>query len=179
MVAQAKDYRNRLEQLVGQVQSMVEQARQSKDVIRLNCLLDRLAQIKASVNIADTSLQNLQEAGARNDEGASLHEYTRITIVHQKAQVLMGEAQACAGEDLSYVGATRVDVDVSDVPPGNFTTPPLVPTIQPPPAPVPSVAGPGVSPIPLPPTPGGGDTPVPTPPMPVIPPGPTVVTPMM
>jgi hypothetical protein len=154
MVAQAQDYRNRLEQLVAQVQSMVEGARRSKDVIRLNCLLDRLAQMKASVNIADTSLQNLREAGARNDEGASLHEYTRITIVHQKAQVLMGEAQACAGEDLSYVGATRVDVDVANVPPGDYTTPPLAPVIVPSPPPVPTVADPGTSTAPTAPTPG-------------------------
>jgi hypothetical protein len=175
MVAQAKDYRNRLEQLVTQVQAMVEQARQSKDVIRLNCLLDRLAQMKASVNIADTSLQNLQEAGARNDEGATLHEYTRITIVHQKAQVLMGEAQSCAGEDLSYVGATRVDVAMEGVPTGNYTGAPLVPTIYPPGSPIPNVAGPDITPTPLPPSPGGTDTPIPTAPTPIIP-GPAPVS---
>jgi len=179
MMNQAKDYRARLDQMVTQVQSMVEQARQSKDVIRLNCLLDRLAQLKASVNIADTGLQNLQEASTRNDEGASLHEYTRITIVHQKAQVLMGEAQGCAGEDLSYVGATRVDVDVAGVPPGNFTTPPLVPVIAPPPSPVPNVSGPDVPPIPLPPAPGGTTTPIPLPPTPIIPGPPPEMSPMM
>jgi len=173
MMSQAKDYRTRLDQMVTQVQSMVEQARQSKDVIRLNCLLDRLAQLKATVNIADTSLQNLQEATARNDEGASLHEYTRVTIVHQKAQVLMSEAQSCAGEDLSYVGATRVDVDVAGVPPGDYTTPPLAPVIAPTPPPVPSVADPGFSPTPLPPIPGQPPPGVPTgPDFPVVPPPP-------
>ena len=64
----------------------------------------------------------------RRDEGASVHEYTRITIIHQKGQVLASEGQACVGEDLSYVGATRVDVDVSGVPAGDFTRPPL-PTV--------------------------------------------------
>ena len=34
-----------------------------------------------------------------------------MTIVNQNVQVLGGEAEACVGEDLSYVGATRVDVD--------------------------------------------------------------------
>jgi len=176
MVAQAKEYRTRLDAMVAQIQSLVETARRSKDVIRLNCLLDRLAQIKATVNIADTGVQNLQEAANRNDEGASLHEFTRITIVHQKAQVLMGEAQACAGEDLSYVGATRVDVDVAGVPPGDYTTVPLTPVIGPTPPPVPTVADPGSSPTPLPPTmgePPPGVAPTPLPPVVPPPPGPS------
>ena len=34
------------------------------------------------------------------------------------------EAEQCVGEDVSFVGATRVDVEVTGVPAGNFTDPP-------------------------------------------------------
>jgi hypothetical protein len=129
MVNQAREYRQRIEDINHQLQNLIEQARQTKDVIRLNCLLDKAAQIKADRSIIDGAIQSLSEAVQRQDEGASVHEYTRITIIHQKAQVLAGEAQACVGEDLSYVGATRVDVDVSGVPPGDFTSPTLPPPI--------------------------------------------------
>jgi len=128
MVRQAQEYRAGMEQMMQQLASSAAQARAGKDVIRLNCLLDKEAQLKASLTTADNALSALRDNVARHDEGASVHEYTRLTIIHQKAQILGAEAQACVGEDLAYVGATRVDVDVSGVPPGDFTGP-TAPTV--------------------------------------------------
>lgn len=112
MLNQGRDYRSKMNDVVARLQSHVEGARKQKDLIRLNCLMDKLVQVKANLNIADQALQAVQEAIARRDEGASMHEYTRLTIVHQKVQMLGSEAEACIGEDLSFVGATRVDVDI-------------------------------------------------------------------
>jgi hypothetical protein len=123
MVKQAQEYRARLDDTVQRLQAAVDDARRQKDVIRLNCILDKLAQLKATVPVADSGLQSLREAVARKDDGASVHEYTRLTIMNQKALVLASDAQGCVGEDLGYVGATKVDVDVSGVPPGDFTDP--------------------------------------------------------
>jgi len=128
MVRQAQEYRAGMEQMMQQLGSSAAAARQSKDVIRLNCLLDKQAQLKANLTTADNALSALRDNVARHDEGGSVHEYTRLTIIHQKAQVLASEGQACVGEDLAYVGATRVDVDVSGLPPGDFTGP-AAPTI--------------------------------------------------
>jgi hypothetical protein len=115
MMTQAREYRGRMEVIHKDMQTLVAQARKAKDVIRLNCLMDKLAQLKANLAVADNGLQSLQDAITRRDEGASVHEYTRVTIVHQKAQVLGAEGQACVGEDLSYVGATRVEVEHPDI----------------------------------------------------------------
>jgi len=133
MVRQAQEYRAGMDSLLKQLATAAEQARNSKDVIRLNCLLDKQAQLKANLAVADNALSALRDNVARRDEGGSVHEYTRITIIHQKAQVLAAEGQACVGEDLAYVGATRVDVDVSGVPSGDFTqpSPPLRPALAP------------------------------------------------
>ena len=80
---------------------MVEQARKQKDIIRLNCVMDKLAQVKVSMNIGDEAMQELQQSAGRNDDGASLHEYTRMTIVDQKVQVLQNEARpASRGAEL-------------------------------------------------------------------------------
>ena len=135
MVAQAREYRGRLDQIQKTVQALADQARKQRDVIRLNCLVDKLAQLKANTGIADDAVRALDEAAAKRDEGAAMHEYTRVTIVHQKAQVLGSEAQACIGEDLTYVGATRVDVEVEGVPPDDFTQPgPNRPVVDRPPS---------------------------------------------
>jgi hypothetical protein len=123
MVTNANDYRKRMNEVLVRIQGLVEQARKQKDIIKINCLTDKLVQAKANLNIADRSFTTMQEAIARADEGAYFHEYTRITIVNQNVQVLSSEAEACVGEDLSYVGATRVDVDITGVPPGDPTQP--------------------------------------------------------
>jgi hypothetical protein len=112
MISQARDYRAKAAEGQTRILTLEEQAKKDKDIIRINCLHDKLVQAKVNINIADTAIVSLEDAVRRHDEGASLYEFTRVTIVHQKAQVLENEAQQCVGEDLSFVGATRVDVDV-------------------------------------------------------------------
>ena len=126
MVNQSRGYVERTRQAETRIKDLVETARKQKDVIRLNCLSDKLVQVKANLNIAEKAHQALQEAGLRRDEGASLHEFTRVTIVNQKVQVLADEAAGCAGEDLRYIGETRVDVEVVGVPDGDFEGVPRV-----------------------------------------------------
>jgi hypothetical protein len=124
MVTQANDYRDRMEKMLKQVQGLVEQAKKDKDVIRLNCVADKLAQLKANIAVVDRALQDLRDAIGRRDDGETGHQYSKIAIVHSKVQVLGAEAQACVGQDLAFIGATQVDVDDSGVPPGDFTNPP-------------------------------------------------------
>ncbi len=134
MLKQGREYRANMDKVVAELQAMVEQARKQKDIIRLNCVMDKLAQVKVSMNIGDEAMQKLQESVGRNDDGASLHEYTRMTIVNQKVQVLQNEGQTCVGAELNYIGATRVEVEAPDLPEG-VTDPSLdPPPIERPPA---------------------------------------------
>ncbi len=123
MVGQSRDYRQKIQQTLTEINALLETAKKGKDIIKVNCLLGKQAEGKVNLNIADQAIVNLNDALTRRDDGGSLHEYTRITIVHQKAQVLSSEAQQCVGEDVSFVGATKVDVEVTGVPAGNFTDP--------------------------------------------------------
>ena len=104
-------------------------------------MTDKLVQARVNINIAEQSMATLQESIARADEGERTHEFTRLTIVNQKVLVLGAEAENCIGEDLSFVGATRVDVEVD----------PNIPQYDPtqPPAPVIDINRPGeASPLP-------------------------------
>jgi hypothetical protein len=126
MTAQAHEYRSSMDRIQKQIQGLIDKARQAKDVIRLNCLIDKFATLKANIGVADRALQDLQDAINRHDDPGASHEYIRITIVHQKSGVLGAESQACVGEDLSYVGATRVEVeqpygDIDPTGPAGFT----------------------------------------------------------
>jgi hypothetical protein len=111
MLDQGREYRRQIETTAIQIQVQGQQAKSEKDVIRLNCLLDKLTQVKVNGTMMDRSLQSLQEAVSRRDESAELHEYTRVTIINQKVQVLRTEADACVGAETNYVGPTKIFVE--------------------------------------------------------------------
>jgi hypothetical protein len=129
MVRQGQEYRQQVQGIIFQIQSQSEQAKHDKDVIRLNCLLDKATQVRVNAGMLDQALQALQEAISRRDEGAQLHEYTRVTIINQKAQVLRTEADACVGAETNYVGSTKVMVEV---PQGISDNPDQPPAAEPP-----------------------------------------------
>ena len=125
MITQSREYFKTMNDVLKRIQSLQDQAKQQKDIIRLNCVTDKLVQTKVNINIAEQSMAALQESIGRADEGGRTHEFTRLTIVNQKVTVLGAEAENCIGEDLSFVGATRVDVDVDpNIPRSDPTQPP-------------------------------------------------------
>jgi hypothetical protein len=110
-------------------------ARSQKDVIKLNCVNDKLLQIKQLLNIGDLASTNMQEAIVRGDEEARVSEFDRITISQQQVNILAGEAENCVGGgDLVFVGPTKVIVDAPEEP-DDPTKPPDVglPTVEVPP----------------------------------------------
>jgi len=137
MLGQGKEYFRAMNETLGHIQTLQETARRQKDIIKLNCVTDKLVQAKVNINIAEQAMTTLHETIAKNDEGGRTHEFTRLTIVNQKVLILGTEAENCIGEDLSFVGATRVDVEVDpNIPVTDPTVPPTpsVDLVRPPPA---------------------------------------------
>jgi hypothetical protein len=137
MQDQGKEYFRTMNDSLKHIQSLQETARRQKDIIKLNCVTDKLVQAKVNINIAEQASTSLQESIAKMDEGGRTHEFTRLTIVNQKVLVLGAEAENCIGEDLSFVGATRVDVEIDPtVPQTDPTQPggPIIDIIRPTPA---------------------------------------------
>jgi hypothetical protein len=125
MLGQAKEYFKGMNEVLKRITLLQDQSKRQKDIIRLNCVTDKLVQSKINLTIAEQSMVALQESISRADEGARTHEFTRLTIVNQKVLVLGAEAENCIGEDLSFVGATRVDVEVDpNLPQTDPTLPP-------------------------------------------------------
>ena len=83
-------------------------ARKDKDVIKLNCVADKQLQLKELTNIAEQAKVNLADATARQDSDARTHEAGRIAEAAQQSIELGGEAEGCIGEDLTFIGPTRV-----------------------------------------------------------------------
>jgi len=128
MNTQAREYQQNMGSVLKRIHTLEETARKQKDIIKLNCVINKQTEAKVNASIAEQAMASLQENVARGDEGGRTHEFTRLTIINQKISVLGAEAENCIGEDLSFVGATRVDLDIDPNIPRDDPTQPAVPT---------------------------------------------------
>jgi hypothetical protein len=115
----------------------LEEARNTKDVVKLNCVNEKLTQVKGLLRISEQSDVALQEAVAKKDETSADHEYTKVTIANSKVEQLRGEAEQCIGA-LAFRTDENLSVEVvtPDLPGGDPTNPPppAAASVCPPPA---------------------------------------------
>lgn len=90
-------------------------AREGRDVIKLNCVNDKLLQIKQLLNIAETSRNDLIEAITREDDEARIHHFRQIAVAYGNVKSLREEARGCVGEDAVFLGDTEVEVEGPDI----------------------------------------------------------------
>jgi hypothetical protein len=118
LMKKASDHVSRVKGTMKQVLSRVEEARNEKDIVKLNCVNEKLAQIKQILNVAEGAEIALQEAVAKGDPGADA-EYSKIAIARGKADQLKTEAEECIGQ-LAFVVDEKTSVEVQqpeDLPP--------------------------------------------------------------
>ncbi len=120
------------------VLSMLEDARTTKDVVKLNCVNEKLTQIKGLLRISEQSDVALQEAIARKETSSAEHEFTKVSIARSKVDQLRAEAEQCIGQ-LAFRTDENVNVDVEipdDLPAGDPTSVTALPILdsRPPPA---------------------------------------------
>jgi hypothetical protein len=80
-------------------------ARNAKDIIKLNCVNDKLLQVRQLMNIADDAKIAISGAGERD------HAFAQITLSNETVARLSSEAEGCVGEGEMFVGATSVSVN--------------------------------------------------------------------
>lgn len=110
--ARATQYLTEINTIKRRVRQLASRAREQKDLIKLNCLNDKLLQIRGSQRLAEQSDGQLTDAIRRGDDEGRHHEFSKLTIIYQKVTVLGQEAEACVGDEISYVGETQVTVEI-------------------------------------------------------------------
>jgi hypothetical protein len=110
LMKKATEHVNRVKGALKQVLSRVEEARNEKDIVKLNCVNEKLAQIKQILNVAEGAEIALQEAIAKGDDGANA-EYSKIAIARGKADQLRAESEECIGQ-LAFVVDEKTSVEV-------------------------------------------------------------------
>ncbi|MEO1228222.1 MAG: hypothetical protein AAFZ18_04890 [Myxococcota bacterium] len=116
-----EDKKERVEEMLvterktlGRVVQLLAEARSSKDIVQLNCVNEKLIQVKGLLKISEKASLEMYEAIASGADDLINHEYTKVAVAHQKSQVLSAEAEQCVGESSVYAGDTDVDVEIDN-----------------------------------------------------------------
>ena len=132
----ASTYVGEMKGVLGQVLAILKEARDEKDVIKVNCVNEKLTSIKGLIRIAEQADITLQEAVAKGEKDVATHEFHKISISHQKVKMLRTESEQCVGELAFAVGKTNVEIEVDkdQVPEDDPTKLPLpeTPVFRPP-----------------------------------------------
>lgn len=102
-------------QMRSELLRLLKEARDSHDIIKMNCVYDKLAMVQGLLKISQQSQAEwLRLTALANHEDAH-HEGEKISLCERKTTELLAEARACVGVLVSYVGLSTVNTDSSKV----------------------------------------------------------------
>jgi hypothetical protein len=122
------------QRILQDVLQRVGDARKERDLVKLNCLNEKLTQIKALLRIGEQSYIALQEAVARAVETSAQHEFAKMQIAKQRVQQLRAESEQCIGQMAFFIDEkTVVSVEIPQGLPDVSSEPaPPAPVVNPP-----------------------------------------------
>ncbi len=128
---QANTFVAAMERIRDTVSRELSEARNKKDVVKTLCLDDKLNQLDVALRKVLDRVKALQVAVERGDSELSGHEYTIISVLHQRALQLDAEARQCIGKEIVAVGDSDTKLEIEGDLPGEeqtttFPTPPLI-----------------------------------------------------
>ena len=94
---------------------MLADARKSNDAVRLNCVNEKVTQMKGILRVSEDAALALQEHMATNAIDKAQKELSKIRIGRTKLKESLTGASTCSGSEASYVGATTVEVEMDPV----------------------------------------------------------------
>jgi hypothetical protein len=129
-LVESQKHLSRMDGAAAGVRKQLEEARRQRDVVKTLCLNDKLSQIDVAVRSARDRRTQLQAAVGRNDAELSNHEFTILTVLRQRTEQLVAEANQCIGEESAFVGDTKTSVQIDpQIPPDETPYPPTDPSL--------------------------------------------------
>jgi len=124
--AQVDAYSVEMEAVRSRVRRELERARRERDVVKTLCLNDKLNQIDVALRSAGERKRAHELAAKRGDRDLANHEFTILTVLHQRVLQLDTEANQCIGKEVSFIGetsvATSLDGDMAPEDPSEYPT---------------------------------------------------------
>ena len=121
-LGKAQEKIGRMRQTLSRTTDLLKKVREGEgDILRINCINEKLAAMRGFLKVSEQSYTNLRDAAGRDDDTAQLHHFSLISVSGEKVRDLGEEAETCVGEvevfaDESVV-ERREDPGIADVDP--------------------------------------------------------------
>lgn len=122
MKAQAQTFLPQMDQSAQTVRRQLEQSRESRDVVKVLCLNDKLNQIDVAIRAARDRMPALNAALDKSDTENSRHEFAVLQVLRDRVRTLVQESNQCIGEEAGFVGESKVIVNIDPGIPSNDQT---------------------------------------------------------
>ena len=122
MRVQAQTFMPQMDQSAQTVRRQLEQSRESRDVVKVLCLNDKLNQIDVAIRAARDRMPVLTLALDKNDAENSRHEFAVLQVLRDRVRTLVQESNQCIGEEAGFVGESKVIVTIDPGIPSNDPT---------------------------------------------------------
>jgi hypothetical protein len=122
MRIQAQTFLPQMDQSAQTVRRQLEQSRESRDVVKVLCLNDKLNQIDVAIRAARDRMPALNAALDKNDTDNSRHEFAVLQVLRDRVRTLVQESNQCIGEEAGFVGESKVIVNIDPGIPTNDQT---------------------------------------------------------
>ena len=122
MRVQAQTFIPQMEQSAQTVRRQLEQSRESRDVVKVLCLNDKLNQVDVAIRAARDRMPALSAALDKSDVDNSRHEFAVLQVLRDRVRTLVQESNQCIGEEAGFVGESKVIVNIDPGIPSNDQT---------------------------------------------------------
>ncbi|MEM1024830.1 MAG: hypothetical protein AAGD10_03185 [Myxococcota bacterium] len=121
---------------VSRTAGFLREARADKDLVRANCLEQKLKLLSALLKLSEASAQKLVEAVANRNDDMVDQSYAKLLIASQRSGAIAAEANQCVGATAVFSGTTEITVNQDEaigaadptssvIPPPVVNTPPV------------------------------------------------------
>jgi hypothetical protein len=113
--AAAQQSIQRMHDIVAKITANVEEARDEVDVIKLNCVNEKLTAVKGLLKVSELSSGTLQSALGRREIEVAAHEFDKVMLAQRKCEQLLAESESCVGELAVYSGETETETIIEGI----------------------------------------------------------------
>lgn len=93
---------------------LLAEARVAKDVVQMNCVNEKLSQVKGLLKVSEQASVSMYESLAGGDQEKVDHNYRKLLLAEDRVKALRNQADRCVGELSVYSGDTEVLVEIDE-----------------------------------------------------------------
>jgi hypothetical protein len=139
----AERARVRLGKIVSDIKVALKRAKKDRDVVKINCLQEKLTAVRALHMLSERAVQAIEAALLSRDDALLLSERDKLMTMLAKGERYFEDSVLCVGEVDVYAGETVLELvvdesvanvpaapDLPDIVEGSFMAPPAASPFQ-------------------------------------------------